>query len=356
MTHRRSPAVARAVVGRGGERGLVRAAGPARDLVPKEEAPLVSGKDEPPAVARYLGAMAVSAAIADRAGTPFARDAALAAVLAAIGLVEVLAGSGGDGSRAVSAVAIVVATVPLAWRRSIPLLPPVAVVVALIAQVPLDGSLVGETATPVIALVVALYSAGRYLDDGPALAAAAAVVVVAAGIRVAADPAADSAAHAVLTLVAMSLPVLVGRWVRGQDLIRRRFAERAERIARDRERDTRGAAEEERMRIAGDLQAAIAGRLHEIVRRADALPDLLRSDRAEARTSLATIAATARDALADVRRVLGILRREGQAPRLTPHAADPLAGVEDGGGLTTASVPMASRSAPAPSIASSSRR
>jgi signal transduction histidine kinase len=330
MTRRRSSAVARAVVGHSGERDLVRAAGPTRDLIRKEEAPLVSGEDEPGAVERYLGAVAVSAAIADRAGTPFVRDAALAGALAAAGLVEVLAGSAADGSRAVSALAVVVATVPLAWRRSVPLLPPIAVVVALLVQIPLDGFLVGETASPVVVLVIALYSAGRYLDDGPRLAAAGATVVAATGVRVAADPGADSVGHAVLTLVAMSLPLLVGRWVRGQDLLRRRLAERAERIARDRERAARGAAEEERMRIAGDLQAAIAGRLHEIVRRADALPELLRADRAEARASLATIATTARDALADVRRVLGILRREGQAPRLTPHAVGPLAGVDDG--------------------------
>jgi signal transduction histidine kinase len=330
MTRRTSSALARGVVGRTGERGLVRAAGPSRDLVRKEEAPLVSGDDERCADDRYLGAMAASAAIAGRAGAPPARDVALAAVLAAAGVLEVLAGAGGDGSRAVSAAAVVAATAPLAWRRSIPLLPPVAVVVALIAQVPLDGFLVGDTATPVIALVIALYSAGRYVDAGPGLAAAAVVAVVATGIRVAADPAADSVGHAVLTLVAMSLPLIVGRWVRGQDLLRRRFAERAERLARDRERDAREAAEEERMRIAGDLQAAIAGRLQEIVRRADALPESLRADRAGARASLATIATTARDALADVRRVLGILRREGQAPRLTPHAAAPLVVVEAG--------------------------
>ena len=73
------------------------------------------------------------------------------------------------------------------------------------------------------------------------------------------------------------------------------------------------------MRIAGDLQAAIAGGLREIAANADALPDHLRAgDHTAARALLARSATTAREALADVRRVLGILRREGQPRRLDP--------------------------------------
>ena len=81
--------------------------------------------------------------------------------------------------------------------------------------------------------------------------------------------------QAVLTVVAVSLPLLVGRWVRGQALLQGALARTAARLARDRERDARHAAEAERMRIAGDLQAAIAGGLREIAANADALPDHL---------------------------------------------------------------------------------
>jgi signal transduction histidine kinase len=228
---------------------------------------------------------------------------ALALVLAAAGLVEVLLL---DDGGAVSAVAVVVATVPLAWRRRMPLVPLTAIALALIADSALDGVLVGNTATPLVALVIALYSVGRYAGELGLVGGALGVVVVTA-TRVVADPAVDSVGHAVLTLVAVSIPLLAG-----QTLLQRRFVQRAERLERDRDRDARAAAEEERMRIAGDLRAAIAGRLHEIVDAAD--PE--RIDRA----TLATIATDARDALADVRRVLGILRRDGQAAPLTPAA------------------------------------
>jgi signal transduction histidine kinase len=248
------------------------------------------------------------------------RDLLLAAVLAAAGVVEVLV----LDARAVSVAAILVATVPLAWRRRAPLLPPAAIAVALAVDAALDGILVGRTATPLAALAIALYSAGRYAGELGLVSAAAGVVVVTA-IRVAADPAVDSVGHAVLTLVAVSMPLLAGRWVRGQTLLQRRFVQRAERLERDRERDARAAAEEERVRIAGDLQAAIAGRLRAIV----AAADPQRIDRA----ALATIATDARDALADVRRVLGILRRDGQAAPLTPAGeaaadADAVAGAD----------------------------
>ena len=229
--------------------------------------------------------MSVLGSIAARPGLAMGRDALLAAVLTVAGLVEVLAASAGAADRAVSAVAVVCATVPLAWRRTHPLLPVAAVTLALLVQELLGGFLVGRTATPVVAIAIALYSAGRHVASARGLAAAAAGVVALSGIRIATDPAVDDAAQAVLTVVAVSLPLLVGRWVRGQALLQGALARTAARLARDRERDARHAAEAERMRIAGDLQAAIAGGLREIAANADALPDHLAGRRPHGRTS-----------------------------------------------------------------------
>lgn len=173
--------------------------------------------------------------------------------------------------------------------------------------------------TLLVALVIALYSAGRHVATVRGLTAAALGVLAVSTTRVVVDPAVSAPGQAVLTFVAVSLPLLVGRWVRGQTLLQRALGHQAERLARDRERDARQAAEEERMRIAGDLQVAIAGGLHEIVDHAHELPSRLQaSDHEAARSLLASIAATARDALADVRRVLGILRRRAAQ---APHAA-----------------------------------
>jgi signal transduction histidine kinase len=113
------------------------------------------------------------------------------------------------------------------------------------------------------------------------------------------------------------VPLLAGAWVRGQDRLQLELARAAGERDRARARDARQAAEEERMRIAADLEVAVAGRLSEIARTAPALRDRLgRGGDAAAGAPFSDIAAAAREALADVRRVLGILRRAGdRAPR-----------------------------------------
>ena len=279
------------------------------NLLRKVEIELVTAYEDGAGAPRYVAVV------------PEKRDLQLALVLTVAGVLEALAATAA-GSRAVSAVAVACTTLPLAWRRELPLLPLAAIAVAFIAQAPLDGFLVAEMATPLVALAIALYSAGRHLEHRWGLAAAAAGVVAVTATRVALDPAAGTPGQAGLTLVAVALPLLVGRWVRGQALLRRELVQTAERIERDRERAARDAAEEERMRIAGDLQAAIAGGLAEIAARAGRVEA---GERVEARAQFAAIAAIARDALADVRRVLGILRRDGEPRRLGPPAAVPAA-------------------------------
>ena len=78
-------------------------------------------------------------------------------------------------------------------------------------------------------------------------------------------------------------------------------------------------AVQERARIAADLQSAVAGGLHSIAAAATTLRDDLRAGETRAaRERLNRIAATARAALADVRRILGVLRHDGEPRRLTP--------------------------------------
>jgi len=239
--------------------------------------------------------------------------AAIALTLA--GVLETLL-AGGDDGRLVRTLALPLATLPLAWRRDAPLLPPAGVAVSLLLQVWLGDFFAAEPVITLVAILPAVYSAGRYAASARAVAGAAVLMAVIAGTRIAFDPAVDGPAVAVMTVIAVGLPFLVGRWVRMQSRLQRELEQKAARRERERERDARDAAEEERMRIAIDLQAAVADRLSEVVRRSRELPALLGAgDHAVVRELLATIAGSAREALADVRRVLGILRRDGTAPR-----------------------------------------
>jgi signal transduction histidine kinase len=271
-----------------------------------------------------------------------------AGVLTATGELEVLLGSAADGERIVSAVALPAVTLPLAWSRRAPVRALWAIAAALLLQAALGGALVGDVVTTVVVLAIALYIAGRHVDGARELAGASGAAVLVAATRIAFDPAAQDVRQAVLTLVAVACPLLVGRWARGQRLLQRELSARAARRARDRERDARHAAEEERARIAADLQVAVAGGLRAIANDADTLPDLLRAgDHAAAHERLGRIAGAARSALADVRRVLGVLRHDGEAPRLTPPGATPPAAAPRPAAVAPAAAAVPGATAPA---------
>lgn len=249
-------------------------------------------------------------------------DLLLALGLTAAGIVEVLLGP--DEGQLVRALAVILGTTALAWRRTRPLLMLAAVTLAFLAQTALGHLFDGHPVVPLIVLVIALYSAGRYVAGWPAVAAAVGLAAALAGARAAFDPAVEAPADAALTFAAALLPLLVGRWARGEEQLRTELDDKALRLERARRRDTAAAAEEERIRIADDLQAAAAGSLDAIAEETrEAARRLERDDGAGAAEVLGRIATGARHALADVRRVLGVLRHEAPEPEAAAPEAPP---------------------------------
>jgi signal transduction histidine kinase len=247
-------------------------------------------------------------------------DLVLATGLLVAGAVE--AALAPDEGRLVRLLALPLATLPLAWWRTLPLLPVATGTIAVAVQAAEAGLFESHPVVPLLALVLALFGAGRYGSGRVAVVAAVLAAVGVAGARAAFDPAVDAPPDVALTFVAGLLPLLVGRWARGQDLLRRELAARAERLERERRRDADQAAEEERVRIATDLQAAVTGTLETIAR--DTRDVAGRLEGGAARDLLSGIAAGARQALADVRRVLGILRHQASEPPPAPPPATPI--------------------------------
>ena len=102
-------------------------------------------------------------------------------------------------------------------------------------------------------------------------------------------------------------------WVIGENLRTRRayLAEleaRAARLEREREEKAERAAVEERTRIARELHDVIAHNVSVMVVQASAGEDVFDSDPGRAREALAAVAATGRDALGELRRLLGVIR------------------------------------------------
>ncbi len=115
-------------------------------------------------------------------------------------------------------------------------------------------------------------------------------------------------------------------WVLGDSMRYRRayyasLEDRAARLERERDAQARIAAVAERARIARELHDVIAHNVSVMVVQADGASYALGTDPARAREALAAISATGRQALAEMRRLLGVLRREedGAASERAPQ-------------------------------------
>jgi signal transduction histidine kinase len=225
--------------------------------------------------------------------------------------------SAGEGQRVETALAAAVMCAALAWRRSAPLATTLAVVTAVGAL-----GVVAELPTAVFLLpvtLIALYSLGAY-DSGERAALGLAAALVVLGVTTARDSDAtitDLTAPALLFAVAWG----VGRVIRSRGVesaaLRRRAAQlEAEQVERERE-----AAEAERARIARELHDIVAHRVTTIVIQSDA--GLATAEEPErSRQAFAAIGESGRQALLELRRLLGLLRG-GEAT-----AAEPLPGLQ----------------------------
>ena len=124
---------------------------------------------------------------------------------------------------------------------------------------------------------------------------------------------------------------LAAAWLLGDSIGTRRayvheLEEKAERLEREHEAQVRRAAAEEQARIAREIHDVVAHALAVIVVQASAAEDVLEDEPGPAREPVMAIAAAARSALGDLRRVVGALR-EGAAelePQPTIGRLDPL--------------------------------
>ncbi|WP_344650363.1 sensor histidine kinase [Cryptosporangium japonicum] len=97
------------------------------------------------------------------------------------------------------------------------------------------------------------------------------------------------------------------------------LAARAEELEHQRTADAARAVAEERARIARDLHDVLAHAVSVIVVQAEAGPLVVRSDPARAERAFDAIAESGRDAMAQLRRSLGVLKTAGNARALAPQ-------------------------------------
>ena len=196
--------------------------------------------------------------------------------------------------------ALVQAGAPMA-RRFFPVL-----VLAIVVAAAIGWIFVFRGWIP-IAPALAVYTVGAHTPRRLSLQVTCAALVALAGPVLWVD-------HDVLLAVSRLIP-LAAAWILGDNLRTRRaytdeLEAKAERLEREREQESRRAAAEEQARIARELHDVIAHNVSVMVVLAAAGNDVFERDPGRARDALGSIESTGRAALAELRRLLGVVRNE----------------------------------------------
>jgi signal transduction histidine kinase len=254
-------------------------------------------------------------------------DWALAGAVAAAGLAAALTESsplslGGTtstvGPRPVVAASFCLAGILLALRRQRPFAVLVAVTVVIGVPFALFGS--SEGFSPIAPVFVALYSVGAHAKMSRAVAALGLYVGfwTLFALR---DPLNPTLSTAIwswpLGLVGVML-LLLGAFLRTRRLYVAELRARAEQAEADREERVRAATADERARIARELHDAVAHAMTVMVMQAEAADEMLDVDPIRARRALERVQGAGRDGLAEMRRLLGVLRQDA-SPAFAPQ-------------------------------------
>jgi signal transduction histidine kinase len=248
-----------------------------------------------------------------RATSPLLADALLAAALLALGLYETFTTSV-DGSQALRAAAIGLVTLPVALRRRAPLAAAVVSSSGLLLEgVSMDAM---NSLAELLAGLVLVYSVPRHLPLERAVLAIPAFVVGIGAHRLASPG--SGLADLLFDIAFVTGAWALGSAARARVLRNAELEERAERLEHERTVAAERAAAEERLRIAGELHDIVAHALGVVAVQAGAAEQVLASDPDRARETLTEIRSTVREAVVEMRRLLGVLRA-AEGDGLTPQ-------------------------------------
>jgi signal transduction histidine kinase len=252
-------------------------------------------------------------------------DSVLAGFLGVISIGSLVHGSVAAG------LMVVLMIVPIAIRRRVPVAAFVIAVIAGAWQVlgpgvrtngsPLHaGPLPSDVALLVLLYTVAAYRPRRY--SIPALLTCVGGSLIAALVWLPV-PGQVSLADRLFVAVFLFGGISLACWILGDSMRYRRgyytaLEDRAARLEAERHAEAKVAAATERARIARELHDVVAHHVSVMVVQADGAGYVLRSDPDRAASALAAVSATGRQALTELRRLLGVLRSTDQHADLTP--------------------------------------
>jgi signal transduction histidine kinase len=252
--------------------------------------------------------------------TPSWRERLLAAALTVAVVLEL--GLSGRATAARAAASLLI-TVPLIFRLRFPLVTVALVVSGTAGSAALGANPVTGPIFPVVAVLLALYGAGARLR-GVRLAAAAAVAFVglfSASLLARADVGSAVTAGILVTGAGLVVGGALGVLRFESDV----FAQRASELERERDERARLAVAEERRRIARELHDVIGHSISVMGVQAGAVRSVLRDDQHREREALLAVERTGRQAVGEMRRLIGLLRTD---PETNDNPAPSLRRVE----------------------------
>ncbi|WP_180967326.1 sensor histidine kinase [Zhihengliuella halotolerans] len=214
---------------------------------------------------------------------------------------------------------------PLAWRRTkVTLSAGLIILACLLHLALLPTYLPSIVAVPIVVFTLAKYGRRWESTTGLALALLGAILST---VSFGAVGGYFDAGYMIFNALVIMLGVLVV-WTSG-DLARTRrlnvhaLEERTARLEKEQAAERAAAAADERARIARDMHDVVAHSLSVMIAQADGGRYAAAQSPDTARQALETIAATGRESLREMRRLLGVLRNDGDAAyRPQPSVAD----------------------------------
>ncbi len=243
-------------------------------------------------------------------------DIGLPLALAVLAVIEIATSSDIDAPWPIVAMFALGSTLPLLWRRRSPLIVLVAVMLSI--AIPDAGWDIGNNASgPFAGLLVAAYASGAYTSrrEGRIAAGIMAVLVLSMAVETGEDVAGDAVFIGGILFAVWGAATVV----RSRQELAAALAARTVELEHEREEKARLAVTEERARIARELHDVVAHNVSMMVVQAGAERRVIGDERPQTSEVLATIENTGRGAMAEMRRLLGMLRRSDDELALAPQ-------------------------------------
>ena len=241
----------------------------------------------------------------------------LAVAIAVASIIEIW-GAPLPGSQAMLTAAALFATLPLLLRRHAPLVAPLTVFATLVVASALDPLALYDSTFFFFGALLATWTAGEGNPNRQGLVGYAAAIATLLFVA-SRFPDGGAVGDYIWISVFFSATWIAGFAV-GHRTKQAREAEARLRLAEERRRvEAETAVANERARIARELHDVVAHSLSVMTVQAAGVRRLLRDDQPREREALAAVEETGREALAEMRRLLGIMRGDDDGAELAPQ-------------------------------------